>query len=91
LLLEAMLMENVEKLGVKQDDFEEALVFHSKDGLKEYKIDKLFEKLDEDINSELPLKLGKKMHVVPKTQAAAPSGANGRMGPAPRTITQTTK
>ena len=39
-------MQNVNKLGVSTSNFEEALVFHSKDGLKEYKIDKLFEKLD---------------------------------------------
>jgi hypothetical protein len=54
-----MLMENVNKLGVTTDDFEEALVFHSKDGLKEYKIDKLFEQLDQDIDSDLPLSLKK--------------------------------
>jgi len=46
LTLEAMLMQNVNKLGVSTSNFEEALVFHSKDGLKEYKIDKLFERLD---------------------------------------------
>ena len=45
-MLENMLMDNVNKLGVSTDKFEEALVFHSKDGVKEHKIDKLFEMLD---------------------------------------------
>lgn len=59
-MLENMLMSNINQLGVSTSNFEEALVFHSKDGLKERKIDKLFEKLDEDINFDFSMKLGKK-------------------------------